>query len=86
MLVYLHEGHREVRGTYSFECSRCNSAGRTRNAVSWKLGQRVFGLDRDSGKGRRTKENTWIRLHREKDIVPLGTIERKKGNRQSKYM
>lgn len=36
----------------SFECGRCNSAGRTRNAVSWKLGQRVFGLDRDRGKGR----------------------------------
>lgn len=36
----------------SFECGRCNRAGRTRNAVSWKLGQRVFGLDRDRGKGR----------------------------------
>lgn len=32
----------------SFECSRCNRAGRTRNAVSWKLGQRVFGLDRET--------------------------------------
>lgn len=49
--TYLHEGHRQVRGTYSFECGRCNSAGRTRNAVSWKLGQRVFELDGDSGKG-----------------------------------
>lgn len=59
--TYLRGGHREARGAYSFECGRCNRTGRTRNAVSWKLGQRVFGLDRDSGnrgaaEGRKRKE------------------------------
>lgn len=37
---------------YNFECGRWKRTGRTRNAVSWKLGQRVFGRDRDCGQGR----------------------------------
>lgn len=50
MVRVVHTCTKDI-GKYSFECGRCNSAGRTRNAVSWKLGQRVFGLDGDSGKG-----------------------------------
>lgn len=43
--------HGEIRGMYNFECGRWKRTGRTRNAVSWKLGQRVFGRDRDCGQG-----------------------------------
>lgn len=36
-------------------------AGRTRNAVLWKLGQRVFGLERDGG----WRDHAGARLRRE---------------------
>lgn len=67
----------EIRGMYNFECGRCNRTGRTRNAVSWKLGQRVFGArQRLSGEGR-TVERRKRRRRRGKERAEGGAGKRR---------